>query len=443
MIADERNRGRARSVTSRTAILAIAVTIPLTSGWTAQGGSVPPAPSSETDPLILVDPHMPQALRSAIKKVVVIAGQSPASQDVTGSYRKETAGLVGGMDAGSRMGTISKEIGGVPVSIPIPGLAIPGAIFGGLSGATKREIQEFRDRLTEQIANAESPPLRSDGLALDAFWGIRKLPHLESQLFAPTVEIPNDTDAVMYVSLDDLTIDVQGKEAIISTAAVATVRRLSDGRNVYETVVRYQDRDTLRNWTENENALWRDYTNFARHYLGREIAADVFDRVQISHELRPMETDTAEKARKSELKFVSSSLTPTLAWDLKLAGGDAHAVWADTIDESDVFYDIEIFDNRTLVYDERQLPDTSHTVAYELEPCQTYRWSVRPAYHVNGEVKFGEWMRFSPDADADTKAEDAGESKINTEKGIYGRQASEAPAYTQDFALLEIECGRR
>lgn len=452
MHAKQQYDGLAQGVIGRTAIAALAAAAIGGSGSAAwgQAGIEPPSSAEEETP---VDPHMPEALRSSIKKVVVIGGQSPANQEVTGSYEKTTAGLIGGIDAGSRMGTISKEIGGVPVHIPIPGLAIPGAIFGGLSGATKREIQEFRDKLTEELVSAENPPLRSDGLALDVFWGIRKLPSLDSHLFSPTVEIPSDTDAVVYVSFDDLTIDVQGKDAIISTSAAATVHRLSDGKNVYETVVQYQDRDTLKNWTDNENALWRNYTNFARYYLGREIAADIFDRVELSHELLPKATDSAESARKDERKFVSRSLTPTLAWELRLQGGESHAVWADSIDESDIFYDIEIFDNRQLVYDERQVPDSKHTVAYELEACRTYRWSVRPAYHVDGEIKFGEWMRFETDAESDKKSskktkENAtlkrgSETGAETEKGILGRQASAAPAYIQDFASLEIECERR
>ena len=380
------------------------------------------------------DPGPSEALRSSIHKVVVIAGQSPAGQAVTGSYEKATAGLAGGMEAGSRLGTITPNIGGVPVTIPIiPVLGIPGAIFGGLGGATKREIQEFRDALTEEIVRAANPPLRSDGLALDVFWSIRKLPHLESHLFAPTVEIPNDTDAILYVGLDDLTIDVQGNVAIITTTATATLRRLSDGRNVYKTVVLYQDRDTLKNWTKNENALWNDYANFARYYLGHEISADVFDRVELSHELLPAETDTAKRDRKDKRTFKSRSLTPTLAWELTLDGGDSYASWTDTIDEADIFYDVEIFDNRRRVYSKEQVPDPRHTVAYELDPCQTYRWSVRPAYHVDGAIKFGEWMRFSAESDTENEAR----------KGIVGREASEAAAYVQDFALLEIDCRRR
>jgi len=412
----------------RAAVVTTAIFINVSAAHTQEE----PESSAEVPQANVIESQMPEAIRSSIEKVVVIAGQSPRNDGVTGSYEKPTDGLIDGMDAGSRMGTITKEIGGIPISIPIPGLAIPGAIFGGLSGATKREIQEFRDELTEEIANADSPSLISEGLALDTFWGIRKLPQVESQLFAPTVEISADTDAVLYVSINNLTINVQDDEAVISASVSATLRRLSDGTDVYETLIRYQDRDTLKNWTKNDNAIWRNFTNFARFYLGREVAADVFDRVLLAHELQPTATDTSVRAKKNERKFNSASLTPTLAWELKLDGGNSQNSWANTIDESDVFYDIEIFDNRQLVYYEEGVPDPRHTLAYELADCQTYRWSVRPSYHVDGAIKFGEWMRFRTEPNADS------EPVIG--KGIFGRQASAAPAYTQDFALLEIDC---
>ena len=55
---------------------------------------------------------------------------------------------------------------------------------------------------------------------------------------------------------------------------------------------------------------------------------------------------------------------------------------------------------------------------------------MRPTYHVGGGIKYGQWMRFGEEAESTTK----------TGKAILGRQASAAPAYIQDFALLEIHC---
>ena len=382
------------------------------------------------------DAHMPEEFRSEIRKVVVIAGEVPADEEITGSYEKKTPGLIGGMESGRRMGTITKEVGGVPVHIPIPILQIPGAIFGGLSGAAKREIQDFRDELTDELAAAEKQPLTNYKLALDVYRELGRLPNLDSKLFAPTTPVPEDTDAILYASLTGLAIEVEGKEAILTTSAKMTLRRLSDHVDLYVQEIQYKDRDTLSNWTENDNALWRDYANFARHYLGREISAKVFGRVELQHELLPNESDTAARAKKDERQFVSRSSSPTLAWELTVAEDNAHPPWTKTIDESAIYYDVEIYDMHRPVYSQKRVQDPHHTIAMEL-PCQTYRWSVRPSYHIDGDIKFGQWMRIEPetDAEADTEAE--------TGDGIVGRKASEAPAYIQDFALLEIKCGRK
>jgi len=376
--------------------------------------------------------HMAETLRAGVHKLVVIAGEAPPAGSVTGSYDKETAGLLGGMEEGSRIGTISKEIGGVPVNIPVPVIGTLGSIYGGLSGAAKREIQDFRDALTDELINADSPPLRSDGLALDAFWSIRRVPQIDSHLFAASTPIDSDTDSILYIALDGVTIDVQEDEAIITATANATLRRRSDGRNVYETDIRYQDRDTLRNWTANDNALWRAYTQFARYYLGRELAADVLTRIALNRALSPLETDSIRLDRKDRRRFRSDVAAPALAWQLELKGGDSYGAWTESLDESAISWDIAIFDNRELVYYETDLAEPAHVLQYELEPCKAYRWSVRPIYRSGEYARFDDWMRYAPPA-----AGDAG-----VEKGLVGRKASAAHALVQDFPILEIACPR-
>ena len=42
--------------------------------------------------------RMPESVRKSIESVVVIAGQSPTKQEITGTYEKDTPGLIGGMD---------------------------------------------------------------------------------------------------------------------------------------------------------------------------------------------------------------------------------------------------------------------------------------------------------------------------------------------------------
>lgn len=399
--------------------------------------------------------HMPEELREPVEKVIVVSGRRVADQEVDGSYGRATPGLVGGMDRGSRMGTISKEVGGVPIYFPIPGTQLPGAILGGIIGLSQREIQEFRDQLTEQLVNSESPPLRSDGLALDAFWEIRRQePHLESHLFSTNLEIPEDADAVVHTDFDDLAIEIDGREAVITTSVIAKVQFPGDDRKVYETRISYRDRDELGNWTANDNALWLSYQNFARHYLGRAVGEDLFNRIAVDHELLPAASgDTTFRGERAQ-HLATNALTPTLAWTLE--PGEAQGAIADVVETASVAWDIEIFDDRQLVYDAKDLPEPRHRLGYPLEPCATYRWSVRPVYRADDRVRFGEWMRFdhepqqsnrgkrrekSPE-DKASEAREALRARLDFGKGIMGRSASTAQAYVQDFATLEVGCSR-
>jgi hypothetical protein len=369
--------------------------------------------------------HMSEALRSSFKKVVVLPTRGPVDQAVTGSYQKSTPGLLDGAQAGSEIGTVSKEIGGIPVGLPIPGLTLPGALLGGLIGGTQREIQDFRDALTADLTKAASQTLANEALATDVFWGLRNLPHLDAKILLLTTPIPSDTDAILYVSLSGIAIDVSGKEATITTSAHAMLHRLSDGAVVYEEDVQYQDADALSNWTKNENLAWRDYATFARHYIAREISAQVFERVDLRHELQPKESDTVTRVKENDWQGITRSTTPTLAWELKLLGGDSYGPWAEAIELVDISYDVDIYDMHRLVYSAKRVPDPRHTVEFELE-CRTYRWTVRPAYQVGNDIKFGAWMRFKSDT--------------STGNGNVGNKASEAPAYIQDLASLKIKC---
>lgn len=391
--------------------------------------SNPPGEEPETALQAAAPAHMPEEARNSVRKIVVLPMQSPAGQAVTGDYQKETLGLGAGAAKGSQIGKgVQTEVGGIPVGYPVPILSLPGAIIGGISGYSKREMQEFRDGLTRDLAEAASQPLTNDAIASDVFWGLRNVPNVEPRLMAPTTAIPEDTDAILYISLSDITINVQGKEAVIITSANATLRRVSDGSDIYKTDVEYQDRDTLSNWNEDDHALWHDYVNFAKHYLGREISAELFERIELQQEIRPANSTTIKKVKKNDWAGISKTSTPTLAWELVLPGDDPFSV-AGVISKADIAYDVEIYDMDRLVYSANDIPTTSHAVLEELEPCKTYRWSVRPSFQLANGTKYGEWMRA-----------DAGETTGNGKSGI---AASVAPAYIYDFASLEIKCRRR
>lgn len=430
--------GQARGPTGLAIIIACVV-------WAAPDVSLaemPPPPSS----LLRKPAHEPsedmtEELRAQVDAIVVVATRNPADEAVSGSYEKDTYGLVGGVAAGHEAGRIRKEVGPVPVDFRIPGTAIPGMIIGGLFGGMQGEVQQLRDALTEELVDAESTPLTDDGLAMDVYSRLRRVPELSSKIVGPTTPVPEDTDAVLHVNFGGVSIDIQGGDAVIATTAVASLRRLSDDAQLYRTIVHYRDRDSLRNWTEDDNRLWHTYVNYARHYLGREIAARVYNRIELPQTLTPEATESVRPDRKNPLHFVSKTTQPELAWTLEVADVTGSLLTGESgkLDESVTWYDVEIYDRDRLVLVEEGVPEPRYTVPMELD-CGNYRWSVRPSWRVGGTVRYGRWMRFPPppeDADEGEEEEEAAQN------GLSGRAALEAPAYTQDFPLLTIACGRR
>lgn len=370
--------------------------------------------------------HMSEEVRASVSKIVILASEGASGEGVTGSYDKETPGLLGGMAEGSKIGTIPIEVGGVPIGIPIPILREIGMIAGAISGSAQREIQDFRDALTEDLKDAIDQPLSNDSLANDVYWGIRNVPTVKPKLLALTTPVPKDTDAILYVALTDLSINVQEDEAIITTTATARLQRRSDGVNLYRTEVSYDDRDTLSHWTENDAVLWREYRNFARYYLGREISAELYERVELNHELVPAESKSLKPAKKKDWQAESNSLRPTLVWELELLGGGAYGDWANKIDQSSITWDLEVYDSQRPVYTAKQLSGNSHTLGVPLEACKIYRWTVRPTYLVDDIRRNGIWMRLSPEGASDN--------------GNSGRRISVAHAYIQDFASFRTGC---
>jgi hypothetical protein len=415
---------RPRNLTSVTAVVC---------GLCCCSTALASTPIADVDPPLtpqLWEP-MPDEFRAGIGEIVVIASDADTDDSISGTYDEATPGLVQGADEGRRMGGVTGQLGGVNVSVPVPVLQLPGMVWGGLSGAAKREIQEFRDALTEDIANARTLPLTNGGLALDVHRYLYALPQVEASLIASTTPVPASADAVLYVGFDGFKIDVQGKEATLILSAKAELRRTSDGVEMYSRSMEYQDTDTLENWTKDDMALWHDYTNFASHYLARELSGEAFYRVLVPGDIAPVATPSAKVDRKDAYSFVSKSLTPELAWQRQEENPAPPTTFP--LAESTLTYDIEIYDSRRRVYANGSVTGTSHALPFELEPCQTYRWSVRPQYRLGDDIYYGEWMRREPDEANAAKGRN----------GLIGRNASVAPAYTQDFPELEIKCGRR
>lgn len=380
-------------------------------------------PNAATAPPLQPLPQMPAELRDAVSRVVIIPTAGQSNESITGTYDEETLGLSGGMAKGAGVGTVPVEVGHVPVRIPIPIVREIGMIVGGITGARQRTVQEMRDRMVEDLASAVDQPLSNVALATDIYWGLRNVDKLEPKLFAVTTPIPKDTDAILFVHLDQVTLNVQEDEVIVATTAVARLQRYSDGTTLYRTTAIYEDRDTLKNWARDDYALWHAYGEYARHYVARELTAILYERVSVSHELTPATDPSIKPDKKDRWAGETRSLTPTLAWDFRLLGT------TDATEAATITWDLEIYDEQRPVYQARQLDGLRHTLNAPLEPCKTYRWSVRPTYSNDGVTRNGTWMR----------RRDSGTGG----NGNSGRAISVAHAYVQDFPLLKVHCKAR
>ena len=368
-------------------------------------------------------PQMPDEVRDNVSRVVILPTAGQSNESITGTYKEETLGLQGGMAKGAGVGSVPIEVGHVPIIFPIPIVREIGMLVGGITGARQRTVQDMRDRMVDDLAKAVDQPLSNMALATDVYWGLRNVTTVQPKLFAQTTPIPKDTDAILFVHLDQVTLNVQEDEVIVATSAIARMQRYSDGTTLYRATAVYEDRDTLKNWARDDYALWRAYGEYARHYIARELSAILYERVAVSHELTPARHKSIKPDKKDDWVGKTRSLTPTLAWDFELIGSSK------ATDGATIAWDIEIFDDQRPVYQAQQIPGTQHTPTAPLEPCKTYRWSVRPTYSKDGVKRNGAWMRKGI---AGTQS-----------NGNSGRAISEAHAYVQDFAVLQVDCKAR
>lgn len=372
--------------------------------------------------------HMSETLRAGIRKVVIVPKGNATDKELAGSYGKDTPGLSGGMVQGASMGTPSIELGGINVSTSIPQLILPGMIAGSLVGKARKEVQDFRDALADDLAESSDQALTNARLALHVYQELRHLGRLEPTLISTSSPRPKDTNASLLVSVRDIAIDVRDDEAILKTTA--EIDLVDDqGNSLYKTWFYYQDQDSLSNWTRNDNTLWHDYANFAVHYLGREIAEEVFAAVDVREALKPLGSDSISTGRNDAWRGSSKFLNPVFAWSFSQEDGSTeNPPWAGAAGTPAVTFDFEIYDSTRPVYARQGIDGTSHTPSISLEPCKTYWWSVRPVYRLGDIVRHGEWLRQAASGD---------DAAI---QGNKGSKASELPAYLRGFPALSMNC---
>lgn len=335
--------------------------------------------------------HMPESVRTSISTISVVAGPDAPTLYVGGDYGKTTPTVGEGAaeGAGAGVGFTGQMIADDPRSLilvpfVLPVAVVAGTVAGAAAAKIQEEIQEFRDGLTEDMAGRQDDTVPSTGLA-ETLRGILDRTR--------GVELVDDDQAAasLTVTISDVSVIVEGNDATLSTAVLATLRDTSDGSVLHTKTFDYSDRDTLRNWTADDNALWDHYVENAQRRISRDITEHFFETIFTRHVLRPVRTASLAGSRDgnawdSRLKDNS----PTLGWELFLLGGDAYDDWE--LDQRHTTFDLEIYDDARLVYAVRDIEGTSHDIDEELPACKTLYWSVRPVYALVDRTRAGEWM---------------------------------------------------
>jgi len=310
----------------------------------------------------------------------------------------------------------------VPIILPIA--IVLGTVGGAAAAKVQQEIQEFRDDLTEELSEESNPPLGVDILGEALRARLANSHDIAAFLIDAEKTVPENVDAIVDIRVNDLTIMVEGRHAIMTTTATAELRLTESDRVAYQKTFVYADKESLGDWVKDENALWTDYIDRARQHFTRAISNDFFEGVLLRHVLRP--TNNVDDNRNSAKAVWGTSVetaTPLLSWELILLGDDAYGAWSEKIDATSATYELEVFNDGRLVYSANDIPATNHAIETPLDGCSTYSWSVRPHYQIDGRTRTGEWMNYDPRA---------GRS--------YRSEKYETPGFWKNFAKFEIRC---
>ena len=375
--------------------------------------------------------HVSEEIRASINTVAVRPSSARPALYVEGDYGKTTPTVGEGAKTGAGAGVAATgqmiaEDGRALLLVPIilPVAMIVGTVGGAAAAKIQQEIQEFRDDLTEELSEESNPPLGVDILGEALRARLTRSHDIQTTLIKAEDTVPDNVDAIVDIRVKDLTIMVNGNDAIMTTSAVAELRLTESDRVVYHKTFAYADKETLSDWVKDENALWTDYVDRARRHFTRAISNDFFEGIQLRHVLRPIKD--GDDNRNPGKALWSSSVkteTPMLGWELILLGDDAHGAWTEDIDANSATYELEVFNQGRLVYSANNIPTPYHEVETALEGCTTYSWSVRPHYQIDGRTRTGEWMNY------DTRV-----------GRIFRSEKAETPNFWRDFPKLEIRC---
>ena len=325
--------------------------------------------------------QMPESVRRSITSVHVQAGEGAHALYVGGEYgdpgptasEGAAAGAASGAEQSGQM-VMDDPRTLIIVPIVLPLAMIAGSIAGAIGAKIEQQVRSYRDGMTDDMLGASNPNLPNDLLAQELRFFVERVDGI-------ALVSPDEADAVLTINLSEIAIIIEDNDAeMTATAAVSLEDR--DGNTLYARDYEYTDLDTLRNWSRNDNALWKQFTLNARRHIARLASESLFEIVATRHVLRPRGNDWQQRV---------TTATPVLSWDFVLLGGDEFD-GTDIADHAPRF-DLEVYDGTRLVYAAHGVNGTEHAVVESLLNCTTLGWTVRPIFSIEGRRRAGEWMR--------------------------------------------------
>jgi hypothetical protein len=325
--------------------------------------------------------QMPENIRRSITSVHVHAGDGAPALYVGGDYGDPGPTAGEGAAAGAASG--AEYSGQMVVEDPrtllimpivLPFAMIAGSIAGAIGAKIEQQVRSYRDGLTDDMLDESNPKLPNDLMAQDLRAFIERVDGI-------SLVSPDEADAVLTISLTEFAIVIEGNDAEMTASAQVSLEG-RDGKTLYARDYEYTDLDTLRNWSRNDNALWKQFTVNARRHIARLASESLFEIVATRHVLRPRGNDWQRRV---------TTANPLLSWDFVLLGGDEFD-GTDIADHAPRF-DLEVYDGTRLVYAAHGIEGTEHTPTEPLPNCKTLGWTVRPILSIEGRRRAGEWMR--------------------------------------------------
>jgi len=338
-----------------------------------------------------------EEIRSSVRIIAVKPSSLRPTLVVDGDYGETVptagegaaAGVGAGFEAtGEMIGEDPRALLLAPIILPVA--VVVGAIFGACAAKVQQQLREFRDELTDDLTDENAQTLPSDVLAQNVHEYLKALPDYDAILITAEERVPLEADAILEIRVTELTVTVNGNDAVMKTTAVAELRRSADREILHSNSYSFREKDTLRNWSKDDNALWDLYVEQSQRHFMRQMSSEFFDGIVLRHVLRP--TRNGIGVQRGHWNNAVRSKTPELGWELFLLGGDKYDPWTGTIDTDNVTYELEIYDDGRLVYAADKIAELKHQVLEPLPACKTLSWSVQPRYQIDGKSRTGQWM---------------------------------------------------